>query len=302
MGAISRTIYFYKPLKAQIKPMNIRKIRFSYVAVALATLVTASAFSLSATAAGGSAPPDLSGLWVAPGAGLDPSSRATGSEGDDSLGEAPEPLFGTLPEYKGVYLESFKKRNEALSKLGVGFKSTCKLLGMPTMMSSLYAVEILQTPKQINWSQELYKETRRIYLDGRSHPDPEEVPPTFSGSSIGHWEGDVLVVETKHVRQETTLGEFAQAEDAMGHSPLMTIKERIFINGDGMLQVDTVVEDPKALAKPWKLDPIILMRAPKGTEFLEYICEDNNTETIDPTTGREVTNIPERSSPPSTNK
>ncbi len=190
-----------------------------------------------------------------------PLVNSTGADNPDTnVG----PPFGTTPELKGVYLESAKKRTEALAKVGSEFKTSCKVLGMPTNMVGPYAVEIMQTPTQINWAQEFLRETRRIYLDGRAHPNPEEAPPTFEGHSVARWEGNVLVVETTNIRQETTLGEYGHADDSLGHGPRMIIKERIFINDQGLLQVDGRVEDQDALVKPWQWAPLIFRRAPKG--------------------------------------
>jgi hypothetical protein len=59
------------------------------------------------------------------------------------------------------------------------------------------------------------------------------------------------------------------------------------------LQVDGTVEDPDALLRPWHYS-LTFRRAPKEDEFMEFVCEDNNTDTIDPATGREITTIPKR--------
>lgn len=267
-----------------------KTIAFSRAVIALLAALACPLFAIAATPK----VPDLSGLWMPVGSSVDPLVNSTGADNPDTnIG----PPFGSLPELKGVYLESFKKRSEALAAVGSEFKTSCKVLGMPTNMVGPYAVEIMQTPTQINWAQEFLRETRRIYLDGRAHPDPEAAPPTFEGHSTARWEGKVLVVETTHIRQETTLGEYGHADDALGHGPRMVIRERIFINDEGLLQVDGMVEDPDALVKPWRWSPLTFRRAPKGVEFMEFVCEDSNNESIDPATGAEITTIPERRNP-----
>ena len=281
--------------------MPMKTIPLSHAVIALLAVLAAPAypsFAIAATPGETSSaakpkvgPPDLSGLWMPVGSSVDPLVNSTGADNPDTnIG----PPFGTTPELKGVYLESFNKRTEALAAVGSEFKTSCKVLGMPTNMIGPYAVEIMQTPTQINWAQEFLRETRRIYLDGRTPPNPEEAPPTFEGYSVARWEGNVLVVETTNIRQETTLSEYGLADDALGHGPRMIIKERIFINDKGLLQVDGMVEDPDALVKPWHWSSLTFRRAPKGVEFMEYVCEDNNNESIDPVTGAEVTTIPER--------
>tara|TARA_A100001391_G_scaffold119169_3_gene81000 strand:+ start:36399 stop:37178 length:780 start_codon:yes stop_codon:yes gene_type:complete len=254
-------------------------------------MATASSLPAQAEDAGA----DLSGIWMPIGSAVDRPGGVTYTGADD-VPSADGPPFGVRPELKGVYLQSYQQRTARNAELGIEFKTSCKILGMPTIMLGPYAVEILQTPDQINWAQEYLRETRRIYLDGREHPDPEAVPATFEGYSTGHWEGDVLVVETSSIRGETTLGEYGHADDALGHSEKLTFTERMFINDDGLLQVDGVGRDPEALASPWEWT-LTFRRAPADAEFMEYVCEDNNTDTIDPETGAEVTSIPERQLP-----
>lgn len=282
--------------------MHIKAIPLAHVVIGLlAALAVATGPSSASAAAAKAGTPDISGLWMPVGSSVDPLVNSTGADNPDTnVG----PPFGSLPELKGVYLDSYKKRTAALAATGSEFKTSCKVLGMPTNMVGPYAVEIMQTPTQVNWAQEFLRETRRIYLDGRAHPNPEEAPPTFEGHSVAHWEGKVLVVETANIRQETTLGEYGHADDALGHGPRMVIKERIFINDQGLLQVDGRVEDPDALVKPWQWKSLTFRRAPKGVEFMEFVCEDNNNESIDAATGAEVTTIPERRTPsqPDNNK
>ncbi|MEO8723679.1 MAG: hypothetical protein ABI395_09200 [Sphingobium sp.] len=236
--------------------------------------------------------PDISGLWTPVGSSVD-ITGGINSTGADATPSGIGPPFGSMPTLKGKYLESFQKRKKMLEGVGSEFKTSCKVLGMPTVMVGPYAVEVMQTPTQINWAQEYLRETRRFYLDGRSHPDSEENPPTFEGHSTGRWEGDTLVVETVNIRQETTLGESGHADDALGHSPKLRIVERIHLIPGDKLQVDGTVEDADSLIKPWHYT-LAFSRAPKGDEFMEYVCEDNNAETIDPSTGAEITTIPER--------
>jgi hypothetical protein len=60
--------------------------------------------------------------------------------------------------------------------------------------------QTIQLPTMIVMTQMLKHEIRWIYIDGRGHADPEIKPPSYSGDSIGHWEGDTLVVETTNLQ------------------------------------------------------------------------------------------------------
>lgn len=236
---------------------------------------------------------DLSGLWVPMGSALDVRDGITYTGADDTSTVDSTAPFGSMPQLKGQYLDDFKKRQQVAKKASPGgFRVSCHVSGMPTMMTSPYAVEIIQTPRQINWAQEYLQETRRLYLDGRSHPSPGEAVPTFEGHSTGTWDGDVLVVETVNIRPETVLGDPDLSDQLMGHSAKLRIVERMYLQGKDILKVDGTVEDPEALVKPWQYS-LTFRRSPREDEYIEFICEDNNSETLDPVTGHEVTRMPE---------
>ncbi len=64
------------------------------------------------------------------------------------------------------------------------------------MMSiAIYPVEFIQTPKQVTIISEAFSEVRRVYLD-RPQAKMDDVAPGYYGRSVGHWEGDTLVVDT----------------------------------------------------------------------------------------------------------
>ena len=89
---------------------------------------------------------------------------------------------------------------------------------------------------------------RRIYTDGRPHPDDPD--PTFHGHSIGHWEGDTLVVDTIGILPET----FIAVSEALGvaNNGDMRIIERIHLQGADVLHDDLEINAPHVLTAPWK--------------------------------------------------
>lgn len=117
--------------------------------------------------------------------------------------------------------------------------------GFPLMMNSSTPIQFLITPEEtiiVN----AYKETRHIYTDGRDHPPVEDLWPTVTGNSIGHWEGDTLVIDTIMV---TNPNEFFQ-----GNPPLSEqahYRERIRIEGDKLV-TEWTIEDAVTLSAPWK--------------------------------------------------
>ncbi len=65
-------------------------------------------------------------------------------------------------------------------------------------MTRVWPIAMIQFPTAIYMVSEFMNSVRIIYLDGRQHTDPDIVVRTFNGESIGRWEGDTLVVETKN--------------------------------------------------------------------------------------------------------
>jgi len=88
-------------------------------------------------------------------------------------------------------------------------------------------------------------EIRRIWTDGRGHPPDDESNPSFQGHSIGHWEGDTLVVDTKQIYPE------AELIFGMTVTEKTVMKERISLAEKDTLRIDTSVEDDELFTKPW---------------------------------------------------
>jgi hypothetical protein len=107
---------------------------------------------------------------------------------------------------------------------------------------------------------------RRIYTDGRGHPaDPD---PTFAGHSIGHWEGDTLVVDTIALLR-SELGPLVVTQNTT------RVQERIKRLSADKLQDEFTVTDPVALARPWKFTRQYTdVRVPMG----EFVCAQNNRD------------------------
>jgi hypothetical protein len=109
----------------------------------------------------------------------------------------------------------------------------------------------------------------QIYLDGRQHP--KEPDPLWYGHSIGHWEGDTLVVDRVNFEDQVWLD-----QDAHPHSDKLHITERYHRVDLGHLESEVTVEDPGILAKPWTMKRVSDL-AP-GEEIREFICTENNRD------------------------
>ena len=119
---------------------------------------------------------------------------------------------------------------------------------------------------------------RRIYTDGRSHP--EDPDPTFHGHSIGHWEGDTLVVDTVGVLPES----FIALAEGVGvpNNGDMHIIERIHLQGPDILHDDLEINAPHVLTRPWKTTRIFTRRRERDLDIVEGVCiQGNYAERVD---------------------
>jgi hypothetical protein len=203
--------------------------------------------------------PDWSGAW-----GLDdPSFAQTIS---DSTGKNPNdpPL---TPKYAAMRAANGAANHGQGPEGGVETNSVnCIPDGMPGIMTAPFAFEFVISPGRVTILPE-NNEVRRIYTDGRSRP--EDPDPTYEGLSIGHWEGQTLVVETS--------GMLAQAELFVGlHVTEHTnVSERIFRRDQQTMQIDTVVTDPDIFTTAWHYTRTY-KRSNSG--MIEYVCEQNNRD------------------------
>jgi len=117
--------------------------------------------------------------------------------------------------------------------------------GYPLMMSAATPIQFLITPEEV-LIVNAYNETRHVYTDGRGHPPLDDLWPTVTGNSIGHWEGDTLVIETVMV---TNPNAFFQGGPPLSEDARYI--ERIRLDGD-TLRSEMTIEDPVTLSAPWK--------------------------------------------------
>ena len=236
-------------------------MRFQACAAAVLSLVPVIGWAQSHSHA-----PDFTGVWgiYRGGAGTDPKLSAP----------AATPLV-LKPEYAKPY-ELRRAEEAAANKRGEQLANTsaeCIPDGMPTMMAvAIYPVEFIQTPEQITIISEAFSEIRRVYLDRPQLPI-EDVPPGYSGRSVGHWEGDTLVVDTVGIKP--TVAGYRQ----MPHSPQMRVTERIRLVAPDYLHDQITINDPVVLEKPVTYT-VAYKRMAKDYEMVEFVC-DNNREYVD---------------------
>jgi hypothetical protein len=129
---------------------------------------------------------------------------------------------------------------------GRGLASDCNFVpGFPTITQPGY-FEWRVTPEEATLITSLGA-VRHIYTDGRSHPPSDELWPTKQGNSVGHWDGDTLVVDTVEIKPPVTLG-FGRTAGPFSDQ-LHSVERIRMINHDTM-EIHFTWDDPVALAKP----------------------------------------------------
>jgi hypothetical protein len=217
---------------------------FSAAAVVAMLVLSFAARSQDAARAGSA--PDLSGVWQV--TKYQPRMLPNGGAPLTPWGEA-----------------KFKTANPETNDPNQG----CLPTGVPRLMFVPLPLEIVQTPTRVVIIHEGVQSLREIYLN-RQHP--QDLDPTFSGDSVGKWEGDTLVVDTIGFNDKTWL-------DAAGlpHSEKMHVTERIRRSDHDTLVDDVTVEDSKAYTKPFTVQQVYKLKP--GWEVQEYVCEENNKYT-----------------------
>ena len=148
----------------------------------------------------------------------------------------------------------------------------CMPSGMPRIMAAPYPIKIMQSAKEVVILHEVQHLFRTIFLN---EEHPAELERTFMGHSVGHWEGDTLVVDTTANSTKTLLDEAGDP-----HSDQLHVVERIRKIDNGMrLENRITIDDPGAYTKPW-----VALRTydwKPQIRLMEYICEENNRNGTD---------------------
>jgi hypothetical protein len=222
--------------------------------------------------------PDLTGVWQGGstqrgsweqanggvgvgGSGRDPSGPVALSSNDRPAGREGAPY---QPWAAQKVLEAFNRR-------GIDDPtSQCLPAGLPrTVMLGLFPQQIVQTPTQIVMLYEYMNVFRVIPLNAK-HPD--DIIPSYTGNSVGRWDGDTLVVDVIGFNDKTWL-----AGTGTFHTDALHVTERFTRVDKDQINYEVTMDDPNVLTKSWTLRSTLMLR--EGTRLEEYVCAENN---IDP--------------------
>jgi hypothetical protein len=194
--------------------------------------------------------PDLSGMWLGAELGRGPAlvngHKSTSWPNPAPLTEAGKKAFAKF----NVKTDDPPER--------------CLPWGFPRdVVFNFYPMQLFQTKNELLMLFEYEPIPRRIYLDGRKYPT--DLPPQWFGYSIGHWEGDTLVVETKNIREDNVL-----TTNGLPQSAKMEVTERFRLLDDGKtLEVKVKAVDPVYYTQPLELT---VYWARSNVEQHEFVC------------------------------
>jgi hypothetical protein len=146
----------------------------------------------------------------------------------------------------------------------------CKPAGGPRQIMSPYGFEIIDLPEL----QRLYIVTtsnamtyRIVYMDGREHP--QNLTPSYFGHSVGHWEGDTLVIDSVGYNEVSW-----QNRDGLPTTEQLHLVERFTRRDMDTLDYRVLIDDPGAYTAPWESGYTVGWTP--GEELFEYVCQENN--------------------------
>jgi len=229
--------------------------------------------------------PDWSGAWSMVGGTVFDRATQTGQGGAISVGVRSYPPYNA--EWEAIYKTHLDRRDKNV------FPDTISNCGVPAgfprhfNLPDLY--EFVVRPEQVWVLAENGPNVMRIYTDGRKHL--EDQWETYTGDSVGHWEGDTLLFTT------VALKGFRDKDVILDRTGLVLSDKshattRIRKVNPTTIEVQMTIEDPKALTKPWVVTKQF-RKEPPGTRIYDYGCAENNRNPVDVKTGETLVLSPD---------
>jgi hypothetical protein len=176
----------------------------------------------------------------------------------------------SVPHLTPAYQAKVDAARKSATPESVG-GNDCAPRGVPAIMRMPYPKKFLFEPRAAYIFIEAFMQTRFIHMDGRRHPPPEDLLLNYNGHSIGHWDGDTLVIDTVGFVDTTPLTNVGSnmLPILAGHSEKMHVVERLRLLAPDLMELQMTVEDPEALVEPW----VYTMQMKRLQQDLEeYYC------------------------------
>jgi hypothetical protein len=256
---------------------KLRTIVLSSLALSLAVLGVAYGQRPSASL------PDWSGVWQMVGPTVFDSTTV-----EPQNGRAGEPGVRERPPYNEQWEALYRKNIEGIrSGVFPDPVNTCGTPhGFPRVMNLPDVYEFVVRPEQVWIIGENGPNILRIYTDGRKHPAPADMWPTYTGDSVGQWEGDTLVFDTLSTKGWRDSDVIVDRTGLILSDQLHTVTRMRKID-DMTIEAQMVLEDPKALKSPWRITKRY-RKLPPETRVYDYSCAENNRNPVT-SSGRTLT-------------
>jgi hypothetical protein len=258
------------------------------VAGGASCVIGAALFAAQVSAQPSASPPDFSShetVWLHPPGGAFPAVPGSPKPlSNDSAHPYIGNNSGAQPTYRIADLSNpnlkpwvkdvMKKDNDEVlaGKIAFSARSSCLPGGVPVfMLFGGQPIYFVQSPKEVLMIYEGDQQLRQIYLDVPHSAHPK---PSWYGESVGHYEGDTLVVDTTGMNDKTVVDSYRTP-----HTEKLHVTERWRLVNDGKtLEVAISVEDPDTFYQPWST----MQRYQRGQQTLsEEVCAENNQHLFD---------------------
>ena len=222
--------------------------------------------------------PDWSGAWQMMGGTVFDRATQTGQGGAIDVGVREHPPYNA--QWEAIYKEHLDRRDKNLFPDVI---SNCGVpAGFPRMFNLPDPYEFAIRPDEFWILAENGPNVMRVYTDGRKHLDDQW--ETYTGDSVGHWEGDTLVFTTIGLKGNRD-GDMILDRTGLVLSDKSRVTTRIKKINENTIEVVMTIEDSKALTKPWIVTKQF-RKLPQGTRLYDYGCAENNRNPVDEKTGK----------------
>jgi len=204
--------------------------------------------------------PDFTGVWDRP-AVTDITRSFSTDDGIRQIGVEELPFT----EWGRQQWENHDPAND--------YAGACLPYGFPRAIVARHPMQLVQHPDFLTFLFEQNSFFTVVPIDARPHPEDAMDNPSWFGNSVGHWEGDTLVIDTIATNGYTKL-------DTVGHphSTEMHLIQRLTRTDFGHIEYEMIIDDPKTYTRPLKQIQSWLLRP--EWEIMEYSCTENNLELL----------------------
>lgn len=215
--------------------------------------------------------PSFEGMWQRDGIAFDPPPTGPGPVRNTIVSRQIWVGDHTNPILQPHAAETVRANGEADFAGNGPYTPTqlCRPSGVPNVMNILGKLQVLQTPDMVVLLYERDQTPRFIYLN---EDHPEDLEPSYFGHSVGHYEGDQLVVETIGLNDKTPTDRFGTP-----HGEQLRVVERYRVIAEWRrLEVHVEVTDPENFTMPWTARATYSRTNP---DWEQFICAENNRNT-----------------------